>query len=136
VSLGPTRTRRAIIKRSRSRLSNSRHPARSRKGRRVVQKRVDGWTKSGRSDVARLQAFAYAVRRPFAGFCFRRRHAWWTSPELPKREQCEGPRFALEHIRIRTYRLELNGVVERFRRSTREALRGATIQNAEQVEMF
>ena len=31
-------------------------------------------------------------------------------------------RFALEHIRIRTYHPESNGLVERFHRSTRETL--------------
>ena len=30
--------------------------------------------------------------------------------------------FGLEHIRIRTYHPESNGQLERFRRSTREAL--------------
>lgn len=38
-------------------------------------------------------------------------------------------RFALEHIRIRTYHPESNGLVERFHRSTREALADATIDN-------
>jgi len=31
-------------------------------------------------------------------------------------------RFAVEHIRIRTYHAESNGLAERFHRSTREAL--------------
>jgi putative transposase len=38
-------------------------------------------------------------------------------------------RFALDHIRIRTYHPESNGLVERFHRSTREALTDATIDN-------
>jgi transposase InsO family protein len=37
--------------------------------------------------------------------------------------------FALEHIRIRTYHPESNGRVERFHRSTREALASAEFQN-------
>ena len=37
--------------------------------------------------------------------------------------------FALEHIRIRTYHPESNGKVERFHRSTREALRAAALGN-------
>ncbi|MCC6316413.1 MAG: transposase family protein [Gemmatimonadaceae bacterium] len=42
-------------------------------------------------------------------------------------------RFALEHIRSRTYHPESNGVVERFHRSTREALRPTPLQNLGQV---
>lgn len=42
-------------------------------------------------------------------------------------------RFALEHIRIRTYHPESNGVVERFHRSTLEALRPSTLQNLSPV---
>jgi transposase InsO family protein len=38
-------------------------------------------------------------------------------------------RFALDHIRIRTYHPESNGLVERFHRSTREALGDQTIAN-------
>jgi transposase InsO family protein len=38
-------------------------------------------------------------------------------------------RFALEHIRIRTYHPESNGLVERFHRSTREALAEASVAN-------
>jgi transposase InsO family protein len=37
-------------------------------------------------------------------------------------------RFALEHIRIRTYHPESNGLVERFHRSTREALGEAALR--------
>jgi len=37
--------------------------------------------------------------------------------------------FALEHIRIRTYHPESNGRVERFHRSTREALASAELEN-------
>lgn len=37
--------------------------------------------------------------------------------------------FALEHIRIRTYHPESNGRVERFHRSTRDALDGAELAN-------
>lgn len=37
--------------------------------------------------------------------------------------------FALEHIRIRTYHPESNGKVERFHRSTREALSAAELGN-------
>lgn len=42
-------------------------------------------------------------------------------------------RFALEHIRIRTYHPESNGVVERFHRSTREALGDQAIRNLAQA---
>lgn len=42
-------------------------------------------------------------------------------------------RFALQHIRIRTYHPESNGVVERFHRSTREALSARTLANLSQV---
>jgi transposase InsO family protein len=42
-------------------------------------------------------------------------------------------RFALRHIRIRTYHPESNGVVERFHRSTREALRPSTLTNLGQA---
>jgi putative transposase len=38
-------------------------------------------------------------------------------------------RFALEHIRIRTYHPESNGTVERYHRSTREALGAEDLQN-------
>lgn len=38
-------------------------------------------------------------------------------------------RFQLEHIRIRTYHPESNGLVERFHRSTREALDSADLTN-------
>lgn len=38
-------------------------------------------------------------------------------------------RFALEHIRIRTYHPESNGVVERFHRSTRETLGDQALGN-------
>lgn len=38
-------------------------------------------------------------------------------------------RFALEHIRIRTYHPESNGLVERFHRSTREALGDRALEN-------
>lgn len=37
-------------------------------------------------------------------------------------------RFAVEHIRIRTYHPESNGLVERFHRSTREALADAELR--------
>jgi transposase InsO family protein len=37
-------------------------------------------------------------------------------------------RFAVEHIRIRTYHPESNGLVERFHRSTREALGDAALR--------
>src|SRR5262249_12077288 len=37
-------------------------------------------------------------------------------------------RFAVEHIRIRTYHPESNGLVERFHRSTREALGDTTLR--------
>lgn len=42
-------------------------------------------------------------------------------------------RFAFEHIRIRTYHPESNGVVERYHRSTREALDESTIENLAQA---
>jgi transposase InsO family protein len=42
-------------------------------------------------------------------------------------------RFALDHIRIRTYHPESNGVVERFHRSTREALGDQAIRNLAQA---
>lgn len=42
-------------------------------------------------------------------------------------------RFALEHIRIRTYHPESNGLVERFHRSTREALSDETMANLSQA---
>lgn len=42
-------------------------------------------------------------------------------------------RFALEHIRIRTYHPESNGLVERFHRSTRDALGDETLQNLSQA---
>jgi putative transposase len=42
-------------------------------------------------------------------------------------------RFSLEHIRIRTYHPESNGLVERFHRSTREALGDETLQNLAQA---
>ena len=42
-------------------------------------------------------------------------------------------RFALEHIRIRTYHPESNGLVERFHRSTREALEDQAIRNLAQA---
>jgi transposase InsO family protein len=42
-------------------------------------------------------------------------------------------RFALENIRIRTYHPESNGLVERFHRSTREALSDQAIANLSQA---
>lgn len=42
-------------------------------------------------------------------------------------------RFSLEHIRIRTYHPESNGLVERFHRSTREALEEQTLANLTQA---
>ena len=42
-------------------------------------------------------------------------------------------RFAFEHIRIRTYHPESNGPVERFHRSTREALGDETLRNLSQA---
>jgi putative transposase len=42
-------------------------------------------------------------------------------------------RFGLEHIRIRTYHPESNGLVERFHRSTREALDEHTLTNLTQA---
>jgi transposase InsO family protein len=38
-------------------------------------------------------------------------------------------RFQLEHIRIRTYHPESNGLIERFHRSTREELESADLEN-------
>ena len=38
-------------------------------------------------------------------------------------------RFAFEHLRIRTYHPESNGVIERFHRSTREELSETTLTN-------
>lgn len=38
-------------------------------------------------------------------------------------------RFSREHIRIRTYHPESNGTIERYHRSTREALEGAGVEN-------
>ena len=42
-------------------------------------------------------------------------------------------RFAFAHIRIRTYHPESNGVIERFHRSTREALGEAELRNLGQA---
>ncbi|MGQ0646160.1 MAG: IS3 family transposase [Gemmatimonadaceae bacterium] len=42
-------------------------------------------------------------------------------------------RFALEHIRIRTYHPESNGAVERFHRTTREALGATPLTNLGQA---
>jgi len=42
-------------------------------------------------------------------------------------------RFSLEHIRIRTYHPESNGVLERFHRSTREALQTQDLRNLSQA---
>lgn len=42
-------------------------------------------------------------------------------------------RFSLEHIRIRTYHPESNGVLERFHRSTREALEDQDLRNLSQA---
>lgn len=42
-------------------------------------------------------------------------------------------RFGLEHIRIRTYHPESNGLVERFHRSTREALDDQALTNLTQA---
>lgn len=42
-------------------------------------------------------------------------------------------RFQLEHIRIRTYHPESNGLVERFHRSTREELDSSDLNNLMQV---
>lgn len=42
-------------------------------------------------------------------------------------------RFAVEHIRIRTYHPESNGLVERFHRSTREALGDAALRTFERA---
>jgi len=44
--------------------------------------------------------------------------------------------FALEHIRIRTYHPESNGRVERFHRSTRDALDGAELANLSQARVI
>lgn len=45
-------------------------------------------------------------------------------------------RFGLEHIRIRTYHPESNGVVERYHRSTREALTEADLRNLGQARVI
>lgn len=42
-------------------------------------------------------------------------------------------RFALDHIRIRTYHPESNGLLERYHRSTREALAEADLRNLTQA---
>ena len=42
-------------------------------------------------------------------------------------------RFAVEHIRIRTYHPESNGLVERFHRSTREALGDEALRTVERA---
>ncbi len=42
-------------------------------------------------------------------------------------------RFAVEHIRIRTYHPESNGVIERFHRSTREALGDEALRTYERA---
>ena len=42
-------------------------------------------------------------------------------------------RFAFEHIRIRTYHPESNGLVERFHRTTREALGDEALRNLSQA---
>lgn len=42
-------------------------------------------------------------------------------------------RFALEHIRIRAYHPESNGLVERFHRSTRDALAATALRNLAQA---
>ena len=42
-------------------------------------------------------------------------------------------RFEVEHIRIRTYHPESNGLVERFHRSTREALGDAALRTVERA---
>lgn len=42
-------------------------------------------------------------------------------------------RFALEHIRIRTYHPESNGLLERYHRSTRDALSDAMLENLSQA---
>jgi transposase InsO family protein len=42
-------------------------------------------------------------------------------------------RFALDHIRIRTYHPQSNGRVECFHRSTREALSDRSIENLTQA---
>jgi transposase InsO family protein len=42
-------------------------------------------------------------------------------------------RFAFEHIRIRTYHPESNGTVERYHRSTRDALRDEDLRNLAQA---
>ena len=44
-------------------------------------------------------------------------------------------RFAFEHIRIRTYHPESNGLVERFHRSTREALSEEALRNLSQARV-
>ncbi len=43
-------------------------------------------------------------------------------------------RFAVEHIRIRTYHPESNGLVERFHRSTREALGDEALRTFERAQ--
>ena len=45
-------------------------------------------------------------------------------------------RFAVEHIRIRTYHPESNGLVERFHRSTREALGDTTLRTLERARVL
>ena len=42
-------------------------------------------------------------------------------------------RFALDHIRIRTYHPESHGLVDRFHRSTRAALREESVDNLSQA---
>jgi putative transposase len=41
--------------------------------------------------------------------------------------------FELQHIRIRTYHPESNGTIERFHRSTRDALAGSELRNLSQA---
>src|SRR5256885_17076629 len=45
-------------------------------------------------------------------------------------------RFAVEHIRIRTYHPESNGLVERFHRSTREALGDEALRTVERARVL
>lgn len=45
-------------------------------------------------------------------------------------------RFALEHIRIRTYHPESNGLLERFHRSTRDELSDVTLENLSQARVI
>jgi putative transposase len=45
-------------------------------------------------------------------------------------------RFSLEHIRIRTYHPESNGLIERFHRSTREELNDAALENLSQARVI